>query len=197
MAFDLWQETSIAVWRQELERYPAVIAAQGVARLPALDEWYHREFARLVSERSARYVTRDELVKVTEWKMSRGVWRQRNLVLVRSNPAELVEENSRTALGQIPQPTAPIATLAKLAGVGPATASAVLAAVTPEIYPFFDDLVAAQVPDLGPVDFTLKYYARYADALRSRARELGGEWTPARVEQALWANSGGKAGVTS
>jgi putative ABC transport system permease protein len=31
-----------------------------------------------------------------------------------------------------------------------------------------------------------------ADALRERARQLGGDWTPARVEQALWSHAGGK-----
>ena len=87
------------------------------------------------------------------------------------------------------------ATLSALAGVGPATASAVASAAAPEVYPFFDELVAAQVPALGPVKFTASYYARYADALRARAASLGSGWTPAAVERALWANAGGKAGI--
>ena len=70
-----------------------------------------------------------------------------------------------------------------------------LAAVAePSIYPFFDELVAAQVPGLGVVKWTLGYYARYAEALRHRARTLGGEWTPLLVERAVWASLGGKAG---
>jgi hypothetical protein len=96
----------------------------------------------------------------------------------------------------VPHRTAPITALTALAGVGPATASAVLAAAAPAHYPFFDELVAAQVPALGPVKWTLGYYARYADALRERARQLGGGWTPAAVERALWAHVGGKAGVS-
>jgi hypothetical protein len=43
----------------------------------------------------------------------------------------------------------------------------------PEVYPFFDELVAAQVPALGKVAWTLGYSARYADALRVRAESLG------------------------
>jgi hypothetical protein len=35
--------------------------------------------------------------------------------------------------------------------------------------------VAAQLPGLGPVAWTLGYYAKYADALRLAARELGGD----------------------
>ena len=68
-------------------------------------------------------------------------------------------------------------------------------AAAPTIYPFFDELVAAQVPGLGKVAWTLGYYAKYAQALRERAGRLGRDWTPARVERALWANVGGKAGA--
>ena len=85
---------------------------------------------------------------------------------------------------------------ATLAGVGPATASAVTAAVAPELYPFFDELVAAQVPGLGKVAWTLSYYGRYAAALRERADALGAPWTPVMVERALWSSVGGKTGST-
>ena len=79
--------------------------------------------------------------------------------------------------------------------MGPATASGIAAAAAPHVYPFFDELVGAQIPGLGAVAFTPAYYARYADAIRERAARLGSSWTPVKVEQALWAHSGGKAGV--
>src|SRR5690606_14249810 len=110
-----------------------------------------------------------ELVRLTEWKMARGVWRARNLVLVRGNDPEAVESASAAAMSRVPDARGPIAELTKLAGVGPATASAVAAAAAPEVYPFFDELVAAQVPGLGPVKYTAGYYAKYSDALRDRA----------------------------
>jgi hypothetical protein len=72
----------------------------------------------------------------------------------------------------------------------------VVAAAAPDFYPFFDELVAAQLPELGKVAWTLGYYARYAEALRARARELGGDWTPVKLERALWALAGGKAGAS-
>ncbi len=131
---------------------------------------------------------------LTEWKMARGVWRAPNLVRVKSNDAALVKETTEAALASVPHATAPIAALAKLDGVGPATASALAAAAEPAVYPFFDELVAAQVPRLGAVKWTLGYYAEYADAIRARARALVDEWTPVMVEQALWAAVGGKAG---
>jgi hypothetical protein len=84
--------------------------------------------------------------------------------------------------------------LGELAGVGPATASAVLAAAAPETYPFLDDIVAAQVPGLGAVKYTAGFYARYAEALRRRAVDLGEGWNATLVERALWAEAGGKKG---
>jgi hypothetical protein len=195
--FDLWNSRDLASWRAALEQYPAVVAAQGVPRLAERDQWYRGELSRALAGRSAAYATLDELVQVTEWKMARGVWRQRNLILVRSNQSSTVEDRSRAAFALVPDPTKPIAILSDLAGVGPATASALLAAFAPGTYPFFDDLVAGQVPALGKVDFTPRFYARYADALRERASQLGLDWTPTLVERALWANAGGKAGVRS
>ena len=127
--------------------------------------------------------------------MARGVWRAPNLILVKGNDADEVGRTSALALAQMPHPTAPVATLAKLAGVGPATASAVAAAAAPEVYPFFDELVAAQVPGLGNVAWTLGYYGRYATAIRERATALAASWTPVMVERALWAHVGGKKGL--
>ncbi len=189
---DLWASRDLEAWQSALASYPTVIGAQGVARLPEYDHWYRDDLPRLIASREPRHVTRDELARITEWKMARGVWRQRNLILVRSNEPSAVEEASREAFARVPDPTLPIARLSKLAGVGPATASAVLAAAAPETYPFFDELVGNQIPGLGTVDFTPKYYARYADALRQRAADLGENWTATSVERALWANSGGK-----
>lgn len=191
----LWRSRDRTAWRDALRRYPEVVAAQGVARLADLDRWYRDELPPLIASRAQPHVTRDELVRVTEWKMARGVWRARNLVLVRGNDDEQVVESSRTALSSVPHPTSPIATLSRLAGVGPATASAIAAAAAGETYPFFDELVAASMPDLGPVAWTLAYYARYAEGLRHRANDLGDDWTPVMVERALWADVGGKAGA--
>lgn len=193
---DLEPFHSAATLRRALESYEDVVARQGVAKLPERDRWYRDELPRAIASRASAHVTLPELVRVTEWKMSRGEWRARNLVLVRGNEAEAVVDTSTDAIAKIPHPTKPISTLAKLAGVGPATASAVVAAAAPDIYPFFDELVAAQLPELGKVAWTLGYYARYAEALRTRARELGGDWTPAKLERALWSLAGGKTGVS-
>ena len=191
----LWPKSSPTVWREALDSYPAVVAKQGVTRLAELDAWYRDELSSAIEKRQPRHATLAELVKLTEWKMARGVWRAPNLILVKGNQAESVKKTTTAALASAPHPTAPVAALAKLDGVGPATASALAAAAEPNVYPFLDELVAAQVPGLGAVKWTMAYYAKYAEALRERARTLGEEWTPVMVERALWASVGGKAGV--
>lgn len=185
-----------ATLRRALGDYTAVVERQGVERLPDLDRWYREELPAAIRARRTPHVTLDELARATEWKMARGVWRARNLVLVRGNDSADVEAASERALAAVPDPRVPIAELSKLAGVGAATASAVAAAFAPDTYPFFDELVAEQLPGLGKVAWTLPYYLRYAQALRGAAAELGGEWTPSRLERALWAHVGGKAGAT-
>lgn len=191
----LWLSPDPSAWRRALDRYPDVVRAQGVERLPALDDWYRDELPARIASRSPAHVTHDELARLTEWKMARGEWRARNLVLVKGNAPEAVVATSRDALALVPHPTKPISTLATLDGVGPATASAVAAAYAPATYAFFDELVAGQVPELGPVKWTLGYYATYAAALHERAATLGDGWTPAMVERAVWASVGGKAGA--
>src|SRR5690554_4753530 len=94
----LWEKTSSEPWDEALDRYPEVIVAQGIDRLPELDAWYRTEMPRTLAGREPAHVTRDELVRVTEWKMTRGVWRARNLGLVRSNPEEVVKATSQRAL---------------------------------------------------------------------------------------------------
>lgn len=214
MPVDLWNEETCDRWHAALDAYDDVIDAQGVTHLADHDRWFREEFPRLLAGRrgdpargaaNAPYCTRDDLVRATKWKMARGVWRARNLMLVQGNEERDVEAASREALAAIPDPRRPILALTRLAGVGPATASAVLATAAPDRYPFFDDLVAIQIPSLGEVKFTTAYYLAYADRIRARAAELsercphgagrsGASWMPHALDRALWSASGGKAG---
>ncbi|GAB0492437.1 hypothetical protein MMPV_003699 [Pyropia vietnamensis] len=100
--------------------------------------------------------------------------------------------------------------LCVLTGVGPATASAVLAAVFPAI-PFMSDEAAAVAPATRtrPPAYTTARYLVLAAALGEKADELNaaagaagtggaaGGWTAQTVEQALWAAAhAAEVGVT-
>jgi hypothetical protein len=193
----LWAERECRPWHDALESYPRVIEEHGSDKLANLDRWFSEDLPAAIKGRQVPCIYLDELQGIAAWKMSRGVWRERNRVLIATNSPESVERASSKAFAAVPDPRAPIAALSALAGVGPATASAALAAYAPDIYPFFDEVVAAEIPGLGPVAFTAKYYAAYSDALRERAAQLSTQcshmaWTPHGVAQALWAWAGGK-----
>lgn len=194
---DLWNTPQCDAWHRAVGLYITVVREQEVSGLEELDAWYRDALPAIIASRSPSYIMHEELVRVTRWKMKRGVWRQRNMLLVEGNTEEEVAAVSREAFSVAPDPRKPISLLSRLAGVGPATASGVMSAYTPTVYPFFDELVAKQIPGLGPVAFTAAYYARYADMLRLRAAELGEvcphkSWTAQEMSQALWAHSGGK-----
>lgn len=193
-AASLWASDHDDRWSGALAGYDAAIAAVPSGRLVEHDTWYRTVLPSLIESRTLGYVLHEEMVRLTEWKMARGVWRAPNLVLVRNNAPEAVVNASRSAAEQIPHPTKPVTALVALKGVGAATASALLAVMAPAVYPFFDEDVAAQVPQLGPVAWTNGYYAKYANALRERSAQLsalfGRAFTPVMVERALWATRG-------
>ncbi len=192
----LWSSDDLEAWSTALENYSQVVVRQGISDLTALDYWYHERLPALVQTRIPLALELSELVNVVRWKMKRGVWRPRNLALVMDNPDDLVRRQTSLAFAQVPDPRQPIETIAGLRGVGPATASAVLAAYRPDLYPFLDDLVASCIPELGEPRFTVSFYLRYAAALRERAQRLESGWTAQTVGLALWSAAGGKVAAT-
>lgn len=192
-AAELWLRDDANVWQTALLAYPDVLAAQDVAGLVELDTWYRADLPAVVAGRMPPLLTRAELLDVVRWKMKRGEWRQRNLVLAQGNTEHAVQWATGAALAAADDRAA-VEHIGSLAGVGPATASAVLGALLPRRFPFLDDLVGGAVPELGPVRFAAPYYLRYAAALRERAAALGSGWTAQDVGFALWAAAGGKRG---
>jgi len=188
----LWEEGDNQTWNLARSAYGDGLASQGVEGLPYLDRWYREELPRVLQARTPPFLEPDELVQLTMWKMRRGAWRPRNLALVKSNSAARVREASEKAFGLAEAPRRAVDALCTLDGVGAATASAALAALRPDPYPFLDDLVGAALTELGEPKFTVTYYLRYATALRDRALALGESWTAQDVGFALWAASGGK-----
>lgn len=107
---------------------------------------------------------------------------------------ELVKSASQKAFLCLPGDLSKaVSELTVLKGVGPATASAVLAAYAPEVAPFMSDEAMEAV--LGQSkDYSLKQYLLLANKLQEKAKELSSEdeqFTASDVERALWSSAVG------
>ncbi|XP_074282437.1 uncharacterized protein LOC141606955 [Silene latifolia] len=84
-----------------------------------------------------------------------------------------------------------VSELTVLKGIGPATASAVLAAYAPDVAPFMSDEAMEAV--LGhSKDYSLKQYLLLAGKLQEKAKELNSDdepFTASDVERALWCSA--------
>ncbi|XP_057682909.1 uncharacterized protein zgc:112496 isoform X2 [Corythoichthys intestinalis] len=184
-------------WRKVEGKYWHVVEAKSKSKkasggkLQNLDKWYQEELPATISSRCDKHVTLSEMVKLMEWKLTRGKFRPRLQQLVSSNSESAVAECSRKAFNLLPDVAAAISELGSLKGVGPATASAVLAAGAPEQTAFMSDEAVASVPGLLPIQYTAKHYAFYLNKMVEMTKTLNKDpqpdWTPQRLERCLWA----------
>ena len=120
------------------------------------------------------------------FKMQRGKFRPRLSELILENSEDQIMEITSQACSEMPNLRKAISTLTKLKAVGPATASgrnsysmhhifliiAILCVTHPESVPFMADESTMAVSGIGKLDYTLKQYLHYADAICSKAQEL-------------------------
>ncbi|XP_067407321.1 uncharacterized protein [Emydura macquarii macquarii] len=181
-------------WRTAFAIYGGVLKAKGGKqnKLAELDKWYQEELPAAISGRKEKYLTQGEVVKLMEWKLARGKFRPRLQQLVATNSSEMVESCTRKAFQLLPDVAAAITELSQLKAVGPATASAILAAGAPETVAFMADAAMESIPGLTPIQYTLKHYILYLDKIQLCVKKLNKAdtettWTPHRVEMCLWA----------
>ncbi|KAL2242161.1 UNVERIFIED_CONTAM: hypothetical protein Sindi_0334100 [Sesamum indicum] len=137
-----FNSSDAALWREALGYYEAVIKTLGKPDIISLDDFYRKELPNLLHQRDPNpYITTDELSRLMQWKLARGKWRPRLLSFVSSLDDVVVRDTSAKAFASLPDVSKAITELTVLKGVGPATASAVLAAYAPDVAPFMSDEV--------------------------------------------------------
>ncbi len=72
----------------------------------------------------------------------------------------------------LPNLEAAVKHLCQLKAIGPATASGVLCAAAPHLVPFMADEAVMSVPELGKIDYTLKYFLGYARKVQEKVKQL-------------------------
>merc|ERR1719461_920162 len=155
-----------------------------------LDKWYQNELPKKIKSRGKEsHLTHEELVQLIKWKLARGKFYPQLTNLVRINTPRAVQTESRKAARKLPNLEAAITTLCGLKGVGTTLASAVLAAMAPDLAPFMADELLLSMPEVEGIDYTMKEYMKLVEKTKEcvdRLNAQGGDWNPHKVEMAVW-----------
>ena len=149
--------------------------------------------------------TKAELDTVVLWKHTVGKNRIYNVKYLNSNTDQSVQDNSRAAIALALSINADdcleasdgslsvagrkaiqeaMGELGKLKGVGPATASAVLTLVRPDMFCYlYDEVIDCFEPQR---DYKISNYLRVNSRCLQIAKTLGAGWTPSRVAKTIW-----------
>ncbi|KAF4976963.1 hypothetical protein FZEAL_6433 [Fusarium zealandicum] len=187
MTFEFVTADKITIdeFNYHLSRYPASIhgasdakgAKGGQLVLKELDEYrYYDALETFGSGKGARPMKLEDIKKLVEWKLRYGQFRPSLMKLVSSNDPDTAEDVVKQALeayrkdGDI---QAAVKVLAKLKGIGPATASLLLAVHDPSRVIFFSDEAFWWFCCSGNQD-PIKYNAKEYQALCAKVDELRG-----------------------
>ncbi|PBP25921.1 hypothetical protein BUE80_DR003127 [Diplocarpon rosae] len=143
---------SAADFKDALSRYPAVIQTfskkprEGALSLEDLDKFRYQVAPMNFSKNTGQNINLSELIKLVDWKLTHGVYRPSLRKLVASNTNEKIESSLNDAFTVYAKNPSDIATAIEkikenLKGVGPATASLILAVHDPQNIVFFSDEV--------------------------------------------------------
>merc|ERR1719361_2642339 len=132
-----------------------------------LDKWYQNELPKKIKSRGKdAHVVHDELVQTIKWKLARGKFRPNLVNLVQMNTPRVVMQETKKAFRCIfkhEDLQRALTAMCNLKGVGPAMASAVLAAGAPHMAPFMADEVLLALPEVDCLDYTMKEYMRMTE----------------------------------
>jgi hypothetical protein len=177
------------VWLEYLNGYTAIPhKVSDAEKFALLDKWYHSLDVR------RGFITKNDLVEIMRWKLTRGKMRpllkkiealtEQEVQLATYNGinclrAEINDDHIRAALNALSKP---------LKGIGPATASAVLA-LWNHALPFMSD--AGLIATGNNLDYTVPTYLKYYHTLTAKVNQLNTDghtnrqWTAKEVEAVL------------
>ncbi|KAJ3287262.1 hypothetical protein HK104_008705 [Borealophlyctis nickersoniae] len=223
---ELWERGTAKDFEVALKSYDLALKAVCIGKkkassghqLKELDEWGRTVLPELLRKRDEvvgskggrSWLEKEELVRIVNWIVLRGVYRPSKLRHSRMNRPELVREKTRRAYrilhygnsvdpeNQVFKPVPgywDIINAVKVLcdgvrGVGPMAASAILNAYCPTI-PFMSDEIVAVMPHLNgkKPQYTFEAYKALVKMLDAIAKRVGNGWTMATIEKAIWARA--------
>ncbi|CAH0480598.1 unnamed protein product [Peronospora belbahrii] len=206
----LWSSLNEVPWVTIWTHYDDVLQLMQKNDLTELDAWYLVSFPSILQTREPKpYITHEELQRLMEWKLKKGKWRPQLMKFIMSLSEKEVEKASREAFETLKAGDLRTATeaLCVLKGVGPATASAVLAAYDESVPFMADEALDAIAGIIGPRKYTLPHFLSFVKVLRAKAKWLNEQrvannddkseatdlWTAQRVQLCLYAEAHNEA----
>ena len=195
----LWNSDDPAEWRKALDAYPARLAALNDPKLLELDAWFWGTLGDAIRARDPSRLTAEELVRVVAWKLARGKFRPNLLNFARAHTEATAGKATGEALARFAKASgdggenenwlaACLEPLVRLKGIGPATASAVLAAATASIPMMSDELIAVALPQATSSQmYSMPRLQALVEATRAKAKKVG--VSPREVERAIFAEA--------
>jgi endonuclease III len=188
----LFKRTAVAEWQANLDAYERALEAVGAHRkkLKELVKW-NEHLASVLPRKfqEGGHLTLEDMETVMHWKITKHTFRPL-MGQLKSNAPALVEKATAVAFKACAESSpsenaakASLAALCQLRGIGPATASAVLAHVN-GAYPFMAD-EALEGCGLDR-KYDVQTYLLLMKRLQAKACELGGTWTAELVGRAMW-----------
>lgn len=194
----LYLTLDISRWKIALASYDSCVLAiqtegnKNVKQLVSDDNFWRFDLSNKIDDKG--FISGKELSRVVRWKLARGKWRPLQKMVDGNKNAEVVKA-SRNAFKSLSENLIDQALkdLCVLRGIGPATASAVLAAASPDRVPFLADEAYEAVPGFGQRKYTAKAFKEFRGALEGHAVKLSSlddmKWSPELVGRALWAEA--------
>ncbi|KAK3396389.1 hypothetical protein B0T20DRAFT_269731 [Sordaria brevicollis] len=180
---------TLSAFNDVLGKYPSCIqsisqdkgAKPGQKTLAELDEYRYDEAVTCFGSKKAgtKSMGIDEVKTLVEWKLRHGKFRPTLMNLVSSNDPELVRSTVQDAIKQYRDKSdvsGALAILTKLKGIGPATASLLLAVHDPDHVIFFADEAFYWLCGGGekvPLKYNVKEYNSLCEASQKLSQRLG------------------------
>ncbi|KAI5651994.1 hypothetical protein NE865_00331 [Phthorimaea operculella] len=162
-----------------LKLYPQAIKLKAEQKtkkpeeLIKLDNWYQNELPKKIKSRGKdAHMIHEELVQLMKWKQARGKFYPQLSYLIKVNTPRAVVQETKKAFKKLPNIESAMTALSNLKGVGTATASALLAAASPEIAPFMADECVQAIPEMEGSDYTAKEYLNFVNYIQNTCDRL-------------------------